>query len=62
MGEKKKAIEKEKYMDQWILICDGKIVAHSSKIGDILDNPEHEGHNPQHCYIEKVTEGQVCFY
>jgi hypothetical protein len=48
-----------KYKDEWILVVRGKIVQHSKDVMDILKASEDYRGN---CYIEKVVEGQVCFY
>ena len=55
----KKKVDKKKFLDEWILVCQGKVVKHSKRLEDILNDPERPTEN---CYIEKVVEGQVCFY
>jgi hypothetical protein len=54
-------IDKSKYYDEWILVCKGKVVKHSKKMEDLLGIAEHKNHT-EDCYIEKVLDGQVCFY
>jgi hypothetical protein len=51
--------EKKKYSDEWILVCKGKIIKHDKDVYVILEASEA---CPGDCYIEKVLEGQVCFY
>jgi len=51
--------ELKKYSDEWILVVHGRIVRHSKDLMKILVASEKYSND---CYIEKVLEGQVCFY
>jgi hypothetical protein len=52
-------IDKSKFIDEWILVHRGKVIMHSKKLEDILSDPTRP---TEDSYIEKVVEGQVCFY
>jgi hypothetical protein len=51
--------EKRRYSNEWILVCKGKIIKHSKDVVNILKASEDY---KEDCYIEKVIDGQVCFY
>ena len=50
---------KKKFSNEWILVYKGKIIKHDLDVRVILEASED---CPVGCYIEKVLEGQVCFY
>lgn len=59
MDEMYNTIDRKAYMNQWILVCRGKIIKHGKRIEDVLG--VHENHEGD-CHIEKVVEGQACFF
>ncbi len=57
--EPQETFDRKDYIDQWILICDGKVIAHNDKLEAILGSKKPKNGE---CHIEKVVEGQACYY